>query len=62
MPSKTSVLTTITLHFTEFTPFRQVILNNIGSRFEAVRGEVVTGRERILRDARSHLEMMQDEF
>jgi len=34
----------------------------MGSRFEAVRGDVLIGRERILHDARSHLEMMQDEL
>lgn len=45
-----------------FTPLCQVILKNIGCRFEAVRGDILTGRERILRDARSHLEMMQEEL
>jgi hypothetical protein len=46
----------------KFTPHRQVIIKNIGCRFEAVHSDILTGRERILRDARSHLEMMQEEL
>jgi hypothetical protein len=45
-----------------FYPSSQVILKNIGCRFEAVRSDILMGRERILRDARSHLEMMEEEL
>ena len=62
MPSKTLVDDPACYVSWNFTPLRQVILNNIGCRFEAVRNDIITGRERILCDARGHLEMMQEEL
>ena len=62
MTSKTSVGNPACIALWNFTPLRQVILKNIGCKFETVRDDVLASRKRILRDARSHLEMMQEEL
>jgi hypothetical protein len=62
VPSKTSVDDPACSVLRNFTSLHQVILKNIGCRFEAVRSDILMGRERILRDARSHLEIMHEEL